>query len=704
MNGRAYTRRTALQAIGLGAVGTLAASAEVAEATAVTPDGQRPDERIQFVEAKPEAGFNFPYWVATPETFRSEPVPLLVTGNKARPGQPLTGGGPDQPTTVAESSRSEITSYDQVGAWATEKLGVPQLVPVIPKPSRTQWTTHLDRESMLIEGTDLERVDRQLLRMTEHARQHVLADHEMHEQLLFWGNSSSGVTAEHMAVLHPEAVLASVSSGTGGVFTLPLEELGGHTLKYPVGVADFEEITGKPFDPEAFDAVNKFYIYGGHDGHNLLKFQVPGELPGVWADPEVYETAKAVYGLDMDEDRMPRCHIAYEKAGVSGQFRIYPEMGHDPGMAGPDVLEFFRRSIEGEDVSEFGQRLTLPFDRTVALDAAEPSVGDTLEFTVSGEYPPPEGLVTYAWEVDDGRSASGTTATFTFEEAQDYDLSLTIQTAHGQVAHRGMSLLAGGESFAAYRYDVTTPATDLLVGEGILIELDVTNVGSVKGNRRLELFVDGDRVDSRGVGLDPGDSHPFPLSTSIREPGEFKVEVPPAYKQTITVKPKQAELVLLGADVWPNEVDTGEPTRVTAMVTNGGTGSGEVSVTLTAGGERLAQSTVSLGVNETKLVAFEPTFEEPGTFELALNDEAVGTVTVAAEPTPTRTASPPPDEAAPESSATATVSTSPTEGDQAPSPTDTESSGQPGFGLLTALAGIGSAVGYLVRKEQSDDP
>ena len=537
---RTCTRRAALRSIGLGVTGTVTATSPATATTEVTPSGQRPDERIQFVEADPDSGFNFPYWLATPETFRSKPVPLLITMNHARVGQPLTGGGPDQPTTVAEWARSKVKSFKQIGAWASEQLGIPQLVPVFPMPNRTQRTIQLDRETLLIEGGDLERIDRQFVRMTEHARSEIFADREIDDQFLIWGHSAAAQAAEHMAVLHPEKVLGFAASGINGAVTLPLEELGDYTLKYQVGVADLQEITGKPFDAEAFDAVNKFYIQGAHDTSDRLKFKVPGELSGTWADPEVYETAKAVYGRDMVEDRLPRCHIAFEKAGISGQFRVYPEMTHDPGplmrLGGPDILEFYRRSIAGEDVSGFGQRLTLPFDRTVRLQTSTPAVGDPLEFAVSGDYPPPEGLVSYDWQVDDGRSASGKAAKFTFEEASDYEVVLSMETAHGQTAERGMSLLARGNAFGAYRYDVTPPRTDLVVGQSILIEIVVTNVGSAKGDRRVEFFVDGDRFDSLGTALDPGNSKRILFSHPFDAPGEFEVSAPPAYKETITVK------------------------------------------------------------------------------------------------------------------------------------------------------------------------
>jgi len=171
---RRYSRRATLRALGLGAAGVAAVGTGGATASTPAMDGLRPDGRVQFVEADPDAGFNYPYWLATPASVRAAPVRLLVTMNSANPGQPFEGGGPDRPTTVRERARSQVASLDQVGAWVSERLGVPQLVPVFPMPDSTTRTTQLDRQSMLLEGTDLERVDRQLLRMTEHARSSVL--------------------------------------------------------------------------------------------------------------------------------------------------------------------------------------------------------------------------------------------------------------------------------------------------------------------------------------------------------------------------------------------------------------------------------------------------------------------------------------------------------------------------------------------------
>ena len=62
----------------------------------------------------------------------------------------------------------------------------------------------------------------------------------------------------------------------------------------------------------------------------------------------------------------------------------------------------------------------------------------------------------------------------------------------------------------------------------------MSNVGSVRGQRRLALSIDGERADSAAAGLEPGISKPILLSHPLDAPGEYEVRVPSAYKQTVS--------------------------------------------------------------------------------------------------------------------------------------------------------------------------
>lgn len=660
--------------------------------------GQRP-ERVQRVEPHPESGFHHPYFLATPETYREGQVPLLLETNNA-----------DETLSREEEIRrakGQVRGLNSHGAWLSEELGVPHLKPIFPENPEEDpiedrhEISLLNRAAMRLEGTDLDRVDLQMLRMSEHARETILsndladvASSSLHEKIIMYGNSSEGVSAERMAAMHSEDILAIAGAGLNGIALLPLEELGGRTLNYHVGIADLETIIGKSYDAAAHDDVNLLLIQGGADTRNRLMMDKEEALRrNNWkGQEELYITARDTYGPRMVEDRFPRCQIAFEKASVSAQFRVVPGMPHDDSMALHEIAEFLRRSIEGEDVSDFGQRFRLPFDRTINLQTSNPTVGDSLQFEISGQYPPPAGLVTYRWEVDDDRTSVGEAAEFSFDESGDYEVTLALETAHGQSGQLGMSLLGDGSSFAAFQYAVDVPgprhlatSTAFLVDESMTIDVTVSNVGAVPGERNLAFIVGGERIASRTVHLDESESTTVSFDVTFRDEGSVEIHIPPAYRQTVTVKPRVPEFALIDAELSSSEVIAGEPVTVRASVQNSGTGRGEIPVQLKGNEELLATKRVTLDVDAAKTVSFQPTFEQAGEYELEVNGEPIGAVSVI-EPTLTPMASSPP-----------------TDGSGGASPTTTETPGQPGFGATAAIAGIGSAVSYLLSRDGSGD-
>lgn len=318
-----------------------------------------------LVESDPDAGFNYPYFLYAPAPGEARtPSPVLV--------EPTSSPRPSDDFDDHRSLASRRVEGG-TGRRIADELGVPFLTPVFPRPvtEPVDWRHYvhsLDVETLRIEGPPLERVDRQLLSMVADARER-LSNHglEVTAEFMLNGFSASGTFANRFAALHPEHLLSVTAGGINGMALLPRERARGHTLHYPVGVADLVELIGEPFDPDAFRDVNQFLYLGGDDDNDTIPY------PDAWTDSSLARTALEVYGRDVHRDRFPYCQQVYQEAGAPAVFRIYEGVGHKPGPAEDDLVEFHRRSIEGDDIDEM--RSDLGEDLTTRGRAGETGAG-----------------------------------------------------------------------------------------------------------------------------------------------------------------------------------------------------------------------------------------------------------------------------------------------------------------------------------------
>lgn len=302
---------------------------------------------VRLVEADPDAGFNYPYFRYVPSRVRAD-ASMLVQPNDT------PGGTSDEFAAHREGARGTIQGLPRAIA---DELRVPALVPVFPRPESTpvDWThyTHqLDRDTLSIDDGPLERIDRQLLAMVDHATARIEAETgvSLDEEILLNGFSSSGHFVDRFTVLHAERVRSVTAGGLNGMALLPLTEAKERRLRYQVGIADVESLTGESVDLAALSETNQFLYMGAEDTNDTLPYE------DAWTNESLRDTARQVYGTDMTEDRFPFCQRAYERAGVEAQFRVYEGLGHEYPRRG-DLVEFHRRSLAGEDVSTYGHDL-----------------------------------------------------------------------------------------------------------------------------------------------------------------------------------------------------------------------------------------------------------------------------------------------------------------------------------------------------------
>lgn len=301
------------------------------------------------VEADPEAGFEYPYYLYSPKRRSDATTPVLVESNNS-----------PRPTDEYDAHLREVENKMErgLGRHISDELTAPLVMPVFPRPvsDPVDWThsiQQLDLETMRIDGGPLERIDLQLLHMVEDARRRLdEAGHGVGEGIMMNGFSGSGSFANRFAALHPEEVISVTAGGINGMPILPYSEVEGNPvsedetfpLVYQVGVANLEDLTGKPLDRDAFRDVKQFLYIGGNDHNDPLPY------PDVFTGKDVRLAALLAYGDRIHEDRFPRASKAYDDFGADAVFRVYEEAGHTPEPAVSDVVEFHRRVLAGDDL------------------------------------------------------------------------------------------------------------------------------------------------------------------------------------------------------------------------------------------------------------------------------------------------------------------------------------------------------------------
>lgn len=291
------------------------------------------DRGVAKVAASPDRGFHHAYYLLWPAGLDAADEPtadhLLVFPNN-------TGTADDDLTVHEERVRRALSGH---GAAFAASLPAALLMPLFPRPmERWQVYTHaLDRDVMVLPTDDpLARLDLQLIAMIDHARQLLAASGRgLASDVMLFGFSASGTFVNRFTALHPERVCAVAAGGVNGLPILPLAVLDGMALPFPIGVADLDTLTGRPFAAAAWREVPQLVFMGADDENDTLPY---GDA---WDDHE-----RSLIGQVLGEQMMPTrwARVQGLLAGEPGlTLRTYPGRGHevaDEMIA--DVQAFFR--------------------------------------------------------------------------------------------------------------------------------------------------------------------------------------------------------------------------------------------------------------------------------------------------------------------------------------------------------------------------
>lgn len=297
----------------------------------------KPGGEIILTQAKPEKGFHYPYYLFIPDnTSTNHEVFLIVEPNNS-------GFVSDKLDEHVEKAKRTATMEFYTGNYVARNLQYPLLVPAFPrnKTNNHIYTHSLDRDVLLEQGTPLERLDLQLLAMTQDAREKLTEmGYTAAEQFLMTGFSASGSFANRFTALHPEKVKAVAAGGLNGLLMLPLDTINEQALIYPIGTSDFETLTGKEFQVDSFKKVPQFYFMGELDENDAIPY----------SDAYSQIEREIIYTLIASEEMLPKrwdyCKKAYRNMGVNAEIKTYTKTGHDqPLQVKKDVVNFFKKEI-----------------------------------------------------------------------------------------------------------------------------------------------------------------------------------------------------------------------------------------------------------------------------------------------------------------------------------------------------------------------
>ena len=299
------------------------------------------NELLYRVSADLTDGFAFPYYLFVPQDMdSSKPVHLVI--------EPCNTGTLSDNFEIHDRNTKGLAEASHATDIA-RKLKVPLLVPVFPRPGgdRSHIYTHaLDRDTLLIEEGGLRRIDLQLIKMIDHAQQLLRHnDLKVNEQVFMNGFSASGTFTNRFTILHPTVVRAVATGGINCIPTFPTDRWNNTMMRYPIGIADVQEIAGIEFDETAYKKVSQYIYMGALDDNDTLPY--PDAYDKVDA-----ELVESLIGAEMMPDRWDVSQSIYNALEIPVQFVTYEDTGHEIKSEMIDDIVAFFEANAGDKIVE----------------------------------------------------------------------------------------------------------------------------------------------------------------------------------------------------------------------------------------------------------------------------------------------------------------------------------------------------------------
>jgi len=332
------------------------------------------DVIVVKVPAMPEKGFKWAYYLRIPSNeYKDEfgnakskrylMVDMLNTLERIEGGERLT--------------KFHMEENFLLSVNVAEQLWAPLIIPLIPRSNayynvidngvedeNLVYEHQLDRDTVFLKelmndkvigeqlklsyqdkGYDINDfldIDKQVLSMIDHAIEYLNKyGHKVENKVMWNGFSASGEFANRFTLLYPHRVKAMASGGAMAGTIIPLETYKGENLIYPIGIYDYEKITGRKFDLAEQNKVAKLTYMGElDDDDTLINNDTYGKVEK--------EIIKKLFGREI-KSRIKNTLQVYKQAGGKGVFVYVKDTGHwaNHYIAGY-LIQFFTDNRDSE--------------------------------------------------------------------------------------------------------------------------------------------------------------------------------------------------------------------------------------------------------------------------------------------------------------------------------------------------------------------
>jgi predicted esterase len=213
------------------------------------------------------------------------------------------------------------------------------LVPAFFRPNVEPpiYSTSLSRSALEVRTGDLARVDLQLLKMIDAAK-NVVSQKEsksLEDKVFLFGFSASAMFVNRFTFIHPERIAAAALGAPGGWPIAPVKKYKRQNLKYPVGIYDLDKLAGSTIDLKKISSVPMFLFLGERDENDSV----------IYRDSYSKENETQIFSLFGKKPvaRWPVAEKLYKSAGLKADFKIYKDIGHETNKTvHDDLIKFFK--------------------------------------------------------------------------------------------------------------------------------------------------------------------------------------------------------------------------------------------------------------------------------------------------------------------------------------------------------------------------